>query len=141
MLYYIINNRLIGYEHQLDGALYNYPKLTEEQATFYEQHQCSLQEAIDMKLSVPYEPDLSELKAQQKRLYSDMAFEIRSELVPDYKLINAGLGIYSEADVIKFRNYITAFRTEFYRLSVLIDGATTKEELDLINDNYREIEL
>jgi len=141
MTYYIINNKLIGYEQEFDTSLYNYPKLNAEQAAFYEQHKCSLQEAIDMKLAIPYEPTLNELKTQLKQTYSDMAFEIRSELVPDYKLINAGLGVYSESDILKFKNYITAFRNEYYRLSALIDAATTKEELDLITDNYRAIQL
>ena len=44
MNYYIINNRIIPYDTELDTTLYSYPKLTKEQSDFYELHRCSLQD-------------------------------------------------------------------------------------------------
>ena len=140
MNYYIIDKKIIAYENELDYTLYSYPKLTDEQKAFYELHKCSLQEVLNLALNEPYIPLLADLKEQRIEFYSQLAFEKRAEMVPDYKLTNASLGIYSEQEVLRITNLVKAFRTEFYRLAELVNNCLTIEELNLIEDNYNAIQ-
>ena len=66
MNYYIIDKKIIGFENELVNELYNYQKLTQEQADFYELHKCSIQEVLNLALNPIYEPSLQELKEQNK---------------------------------------------------------------------------
>jgi hypothetical protein len=51
--YYIINDKIKGYEKQFDSALYSYPELTEGQKTFYESNpDATLQEVLNEALTV-----------------------------------------------------------------------------------------
>ncbi len=80
--------------------------------------------------------DLAEYKANKVSEFSLLAFDLREAILPEYKLVNAGLGIYDEATVLSYKLTVQAFRDEFYRLSGLIDEATTKEAIDAIEHNY-----
>ena len=139
MNYYIIGKKIIGFENELDNELYNYQKLNKEQADFYELHKCSLQEVLNLALNPIYEPTLQELKEQKILEYSQLAFDIRRELIPDYKIDNAALGIYDEIETNRIKSIIQAFRNEFYRLKALVDNANTIEELNSIEHNYNGI--
>ena len=139
MNYYIIDNRIIGFENELDNELYNYQKLTKEQADFYELHKCSLQEVLNLALNPIYEPSLQELKEQKILEYSELAFDIRREIIADYKIDNAALDIYDEIEMNRIKSVIQAFRNEFYRLKALVENANTIEELNNIEHNYNGI--
>jgi len=137
MNYYIINKKIIGYENELDTNLYNYPKLTDEQKAFYELHKCSLQEVLNLALNEPYIPLLADLKEQRIEFYSQLAFEKRAEIVSDYKLTNASLGIYSEEETAQYKDIVMRFRTEFYRLKALVEACISIDELNNIVENYQ----
>lgn len=59
---------------------------------------------------------------------SEDSFKLREKLLPDYKLLNAVLGIYSNDDLAKFKKTCMDFRTEFYRVKALIELAESKED-------------
>ena len=139
MNYYIIDNRIIGFENELDNELYNYQKLTDEQADFYELHKCSLQEVLNLAFNPIYEPTLQELKEQKISEYSELAFEIRRNYIADYKIDNAALGIYDATETSRIKMIITLFRNEFYRLKSLIEQAISIDELNSIEHNYEGI--
>ena len=139
MNYYIIDKKIIGFENELDNELYNYQKLTQEQADFYELHKCSIQEVLNLALNPIYEPSLQELKEQKILEYSELAFEIRREYLADYKIDNAALGIYDATETSRIKMIITLFRNEFYRLKSLIEQAISIDELNSIEHNYNGI--
>ena len=141
MNYYIINNRIIAYENELDTNLYSYPKLTKEQSDFYELHRCSLQEVLNLKLNEVYVPTLDELKQQKINYFSQLAFDERAKILPEYKLINASLGVYDATETARIKGIVEAFRTEYYRLEALCKQAKSVEELELIQENYENIGL
>ena len=141
MNYYIINNRIIAYENELDTNLYSYPKLTKEQSDFYELHRCSLQEVLNLKLNEIYVPTLDELKRQKIEYFSQLAFDERAKILPEYKLINASLGVYDATETARIKGIVEAFRTEYYRLEALCKQAKSVEELELIQENYENIGL
>ena len=136
MNYYIINNRIIPYDTELDTTLYSYPKLTDEQANFYELHRCTLQEVLNLKLNEVYVPTLDELKQQRIEYFSQLAFDERAKILPEYKLINASLGVYDATETARINGIVEAFRTEYYRLEALCKQAKSVEELELIEANY-----
>ena len=141
MNYYIINNRIIAYDTELDTTLYSYPKLSDEQANFYELHRCSLQEVLNLKLNEVYVPTLDELRANKINYFSQLAFDERAKILPEYKLINASLGVYDATETARITNIVTAFRTEYYRLEALCKQANSIEELEAIEANYEIIKM
>ena len=136
MNYYIINNRIISYDTELDTTLYSYPKLTDEQSDFYELHRCSLQEVLNLKLNEVYVPTLDEVRANKISYFSQLAFDERAKILPEYKLINASLGVYDATETARIKGIVESFRTEFYRLEALCKQAKSVEELEAIEANY-----
>ena len=138
-MYYIIKNKIVAFDTELDPTLYNYPQLTSEQSAFYELHKCSLNEVLNLKLDEPYVPSLEELKASKIEYFSQLAFDKRSEILPEYKLINASLGVYTNEETLQIKSIVESFRTEFYRLKSLCESAFNETELNSIVDNYDQI--
>ena len=136
MNYYIIKNRIIPYDTELDTTLYSYPKLTQEQSDFYELHRCTLQEVLNLKLNEVYVPTLDEVRANKISYFSQLAFDERAKILPEYKLINASLGVYDATETARIKAIVEAFRTEYYRLEALCKQAKTAEELEAIEANY-----
>lgn len=139
MNYYIIENEIIPYEIEIDKALYSYEKFTDEQASFYEKYKCSLQEVLNMKLHEPYVPSLEEVRENKIQWFSQLAFNKREAIIPQYRIDNAIYGIYGEEEIVRIRRIIQDFRLEFYRLKGLCESATTINELNSIEDKYGEI--
>ena len=137
MNYYIINNKIIPYDTELDTTLYSYPKLSDEQSDFYELHRCSLQEVLNLKLNEVYVPTLDEVRANKISHFSQLAFDERAKILPEYKLINASLGVYDATETARIRAIVESFRTEYYRLEALCKQAKTVEELEVIEANYQ----
>ena len=136
MNYYIINKKIIAYDNELNPELYSYPKLTDEQSDFYELHRCSLYEVLNLKLNEVYVPTLDEVRANKINYFSQLAFDERAKILPEYKLINASLGVYDATETARIKGIVEAFRTEFYRLEALCKQANSIEELNNIEANY-----
>lgn len=140
MFYYIIDNKIIGYETQLDPVLYQgYPMLTNPQSDFYEANPTATLDEVLVLTLRPVAPamTLEEYKAMRINQYSDISFEKRRAFYDDYKLINAALGtIYNAETNTDIINCVKAFRDEFYRLQTEINNARSIEEIDSITDNF-----
>ena len=94
--------------------------------------------------------DLEQYKRIKIDLISGESFTRGEQIIPDYKyrncLISKGLVERGEDPI--YTNYLDVMheyedlrkdlRNEFYRCKNLIDGATTKEEIDNINFNYEK---
>lgn len=139
MFYYIIENRIIGYEEEFNSKLYDYPKLNKKQSEFYEKFNCSLEEALKCELNIIYEPTLEELKLQKISEFSAKSFEVRREILEDYKLMNASLGIYNQDELDLIKKIVTLFRDEFYRLKKECENAKDINELNSIMDKFKEL--
>ena len=121
MEYYIIDNKIIGFEAELDAKLYTYPKLTTEQKAFYEQNKCTLYEVRNLKLNDIKRPTLDDLKESKIQYFSSHSFEQRGQVLPEYKLVNAGIGIYDDAEVLRITGIVQKYREEFYRCKLAVD--------------------
>src|SRR5258706_6597193 len=58
--------------------------------------------------------NLDEMKKGAIDYYSALAFARRSELIPEYKLQNASLGVYEDSVAADYRETVKAFRNEFH---------------------------
>lgn len=134
MNYYIIDGQIHSYKVELNPEFYNYPKLTQEQAEFYELHKCSLYEVLNSTLNP--KPTIEELRANKIKYFSQLAFDERAKILPEYKLINASLGVYDATETERIRLIVEHYRSEFYRLKSLCEQANSNEELELIEANY-----
>jgi hypothetical protein len=81
---------------------------------------------------IEFVKDPSTFKIKKIQELSEKSFSERQKILPDYKLLNAGIGIYTEEEIKSFNNTIQAFRDEFYRVKDLIENSTSKEEIDNI---------
>ncbi len=79
---------------------------------------------------------LEEIKGEMLEYYSQLAFDKRRELIPDYKLRNAALGVYEPDQTASFRETVNAYRTEFYKIRARIDKADSLTKLKRIRENF-----
>jgi hypothetical protein len=80
--------------------------------------------------------DLAAIKGQAIEAYSGAAFALRAQLIPEYKLQNAALGIYEEDEVAGYKATIEAFRKEFYRLKKEVEAARSMAALAAIKPDF-----
>ena len=79
---------------------------------------------------------LDEIKQQKKAYFSVLALQKRQEILPDYKIQNALMGIYDDKIAAAYKKKIEAFRKEYHRLEGVIDEATSLNELDKIKTKF-----
>lgn len=78
-------------------------------------------------------PDtLAQLRKRKLQQLSGQAMAERQTLVPDYQLLNAGLGLYDDARLQSLRATVNAFRTEMQRLQAAVAKARSAKELDAL---------
>lgn len=75
---------------------------------------------------------LAQARERKLREFSDLSQMQRRELIPDYQLMNAGLGLYEEERTRAYQGTVQAFRDEYHRLEALVAKAKTKKDLDAI---------
>lgn len=83
-----------------------------------------------------YEMDSLKLVENKISYFSQLAFDERAKVLPEYKLINASLGVYDAIETERIRLIVEHYRNEFYRLEALCKQANTAEELEAIEANY-----
>lgn len=79
---------------------------------------------------------LEDVKEGAIEHYSALAFGRRAELIPEYKLQNAALGVYEESVVAQYRDTVKAFRDEFYRIKGEIEKAKKVEDIERIQERF-----
>jgi hypothetical protein len=79
---------------------------------------------------------LEDVKKRAIDYHSALAFSKRRELIPDYKLENAALGIYEEGVVGDLRATVKAFRDEFYRIKTEIEKSKTADDVEAVKTHY-----
>lgn len=91
----------------------------------------SLQEMLDEKLIT-----LDEIKERKVDELSSHSLSLRNEILPDYKIQNALLGIYDDTKTEQYKKTINAFRGEFHRLKEEIQKARTLKALEAVRGNF-----
>lgn len=79
---------------------------------------------------------LDDMKQQMREYFNALSFQKRQEIIPDYKLNNASLGVYDEQRIADYRVTIQAFRDEAKRITASIDDATGAAELEAIEAGF-----
>jgi len=143
MFYYIIENKILGYENELDASLYDYLKLSEEQSDFYELHKCSLQEVLNLALNPVYVPDIENVRQSKINEIKAMAGDILSR--SDYKVIRHRDQLdgnfattLTASEFSELLTYRQSIRTQSNVLELLAIESTTIEELNAITVNYED---
>jgi len=80
---------------------------------------------------------LQEYKKAKIEEMSNLSFNLRQKVVPDYKVQNALLGLYDDSVMRKIRQLCYDFRVEYYRLDSSIKNAKTELEIDEICTNNK----
>jgi len=84
----------------------------------------------------PKLPPFADQKAAALEHLSRLTIERRRELIPDYQLDNAALGLYDEKRSAAIRDTVQAFRDEFHRLESEIEKARSAKALQEIKPNF-----
>lgn len=93
---------------------------------------------IEFKKEIEDTIDLELKKMEMTQKFSDLSFQERRRILPDYKLQNALLGVYDQDEKEKYQKLIKAFRDEFYRLKSKVEKAKSRKSLDKIIPNFPE---
>ena len=86
---------------------------------------------LDEELSI-----LDEFRRKRKAEFSALALQGRNEILPDYKIQDALMGIYDDAVAVVYKKTIEAFRKEYHRLQGVIDETISLDELDKIKAKF-----
>lgn len=73
---------------------------------------------------------LDEIKLRKKEYFSALALQKRNEILPDFNIQNALMGIYDDEITATYKKTIEAFRKEYHRLEGMIDEAKSLDKLD-----------
>lgn len=84
----------------------------------------------------PHAETLVEARQRKLREFSEESLTSRRRLVPDYEMLNAGLGIYDGTRLRAIRDTVEAFRAEYHRLEKMVDIAHSIEALDAIRPQF-----
>lgn len=137
MNYYIINNAIIGFPEPLAQDLYDYTQLTTEQSAFFELHNCSAQEAIDMQLIVtPLEDLKAELLSENTRFASQLLGLTDYRIIRHSEQIAAGTArTLTDEEFNALAAERKAIRDLCNEYERLINEATNEYELPVLNYN------
>ena len=72
----------------------------------------------------------------KKEFCSAQALAMRQEILPDHKLLNTALGLYSDRQSARHKATVKAFIDEYHRVEKLINKAKTGRRLDAIKPDY-----
>lgn len=86
-----------------------------------------------LKANAPPAETITRLRERKKKEITNRALFARSQLLPDYKLLNAGLGLYDDARVAAIRATVDAFRDEVNRVEAQIAKAKSAKELEAVH--------
>jgi len=86
-------------------------------------------------LAAPRE-NLAQARQRVLRGFTDASLSARNQLIPDYQILNAGLGIYDADRTQAIKETVQAFRDEGHRLQKLVADAKSVQELEAIKPSF-----
>jgi hypothetical protein len=84
----------------------------------------------------PAAETLSQARVRKLQGFEAQALSQRATLIPDFQLLNAGLGLYDDARVQALRATVQAFRDEYHRLEAAVAKAASLKELDALQPAF-----
>lgn len=81
---------------------------------------------------------LAEARERRLHSFSNLSLALRKNILPDYKLQNAALGLYDEEQVKTIRDTVQAFREEYQRLKKEVSRARSIKTVDAIEAKFPE---
>lgn len=79
---------------------------------------------------------LDQYKSRKMEGFHKQSFDLMEVIIPHYKLLNAGLSLYSEEENNSIKATIQAFREEYYNLKQQMDAAPDIQAAMAIKENY-----
>ena len=81
-------------------------------------------------------PPLATVKAAALAQLTERSLELRRQLIPDYQMQNAALGLYDEERTAAIRDTVQAFRAEVHRLEAAFAKAKSAKDLEKLEPNF-----
>jgi hypothetical protein len=79
---------------------------------------------------------LDKFKRKRKAEFSALALQKGNEILSDFKIQNALMGIYDDEITAAYKKTIEAFCKEYHRLEEVIDEATSLDKLNEIKAKF-----
>jgi hypothetical protein len=95
----------------------------------------AIKKGIVVDLDPPPAPaaeTVAQARERRKGELTALALAARAAILPDYQLLNAGLGIYDEDRAASIKATVNAFRDEVNRLEAAIAKARSAKDLDAV---------
>jgi hypothetical protein len=80
--------------------------------------------------------NLAQARERVLREITNASLNARNQLIPDFQLLNAGLGIYDAERTQGIKNTVQAFRDEVHRLQQLVADAKSAKQLEAIKPSF-----
>src|SRR5215831_292560 len=80
--------------------------------------------------------NLAQARLRVLRGFTEASLSMRNQLIPDYQLLNAGVGLYDAARTQAIKDTVQAFRDEVHRLERLAADAKSVSELEAIKPSF-----
>jgi hypothetical protein len=133
--YYILDGGTflcLNYPIPEEGYAGRYQRITERQYNYWKNNPwLPMADILACEIS---EESIEDYKQQRIFEVSNLAFELRKSILPDYKILNASLDIYVRNTADSYADTIQAFRDEFYRIKAGIIAAKNIQQVDLVLD-------
>jgi len=92
----------------------------------------AIRRGLVVNLDLPPAETLAQARQRTLQDFSAQALALRAALVPDYQLLNAGIGLYDEQRVQSLRDTVNAFRSEVQRLESAVAKAKSIKDLNAL---------
>lgn len=96
----------------------------------------AIKDGVVVNLDAAQPETIDQARERKKQELKSQALALRSALVPDYYLLNAGLGIYDDARVAALKATVNAFRDEVTRLEGKIATAKSVKEINALTPKF-----
>jgi hypothetical protein len=79
---------------------------------------------------------LDQYKNRRLEEFHALSFQLMEVIIPHYKLLNAGMNIYSEEENNSIKATLQAFRNEYYNLKQQLEAAPDLQAAMAVKENY-----
>jgi hypothetical protein len=137
-----MSNSFPGEDKKPEEIFPPYDPLTMEFGRAPEQHipvRFAIENGVVKDLAPPLAAapeSIAQARERVLREITDASLSSRVQLIPDYQLVNAGLGIYDADRTQAMKDTVQAFRDEVHRLEKVVAAAKSVQELAAIKPSF-----
>jgi|GEM_PF-6201753 hypothetical protein len=89
-----------------------------------------------VQLAATTKESVAEARERRLRSFSALSLALRKNILPDYKLQNAALGIYDAEETATIRATVEAFRAEYHRLEKELEKARSLKTIEAVEAKF-----